>query len=273
MHLHSEDTTNDTPPHHINRQPIPPPNIKNWIRTPGWISRPWEHSPTTSCHPDEGHNANGTDPVRLLRHFNTLYMFHPKLKFTLNKSNQEIPSLDIKVIIFNNSFKLWYTIKPTVRKVYLNFFSNHQTHTKKSIPFSQFLRLKWIVSEPTDLETQVLRMTDAFKLRNYPDPVLNGAIQKLNKGPSARVLFFTREGMWHISHSEYRRYSVGGAICHTLGKTTIFKVALRWFEGTLFLFVGLCGWREWSLSCCMTLIGETKRNRNGYFFSFCQKPL
>ena len=119
--------------------------------------------------------------VELNEYFDTLNNFHPNFKFTLNQSKIEIPFLDVKVKKINMELKSTIYTKPTDKKLYLNFASNHTLHTKKSIPFSQLLRLKRIVSDPIELKTQITLMTNAFRLRNYPEVVLNNALIKLEK--------------------------------------------------------------------------------------------
>jgi hypothetical protein len=37
------------------------------------------------------------------------------------------------------------------------------------------------VSDPLDLQSQLLNMTNLFKLRNYPEQILNGALVRLNQ--------------------------------------------------------------------------------------------
>ena len=114
-------------------------------------------------------------------YFNLLNSFHPSFKFTLNQSNKEIPFLDVKVIKTDSGLQTTIYIKPTDKKLYLNFHSNHPLHTKRSIPFSQFLRLKRIVSDPIDLQAQVIKMTNSFKLRNYSEQILSEALLKLSQ--------------------------------------------------------------------------------------------
>ena len=114
-------------------------------------------------------------------YFNVLNNFHANFKFTLNQSTKEIPFLDVKVIKTENGLQTSIYTKPTDKKLYLNFTSNHPPYTKKAIPFSQFLRLKRIISDPIDLQTQVIKMTNTFKLRYYPVPILSNALSKLNR--------------------------------------------------------------------------------------------
>lgn len=117
----------------------------------------------------------------LNKYFRILNNFHPNFKFTLNQSTTEIPFLDVNVIKINGGLQTTIYTKPTDKKLYLNFASCHPPHTKRSIPFSQFLRLKRIVSDPTDLIIKANNMAESFKLRNYPETILNGALLKLRQ--------------------------------------------------------------------------------------------
>ena len=72
-------------------------------------------------------------------HLNTV---HPTLKFTSVISSTEIAFLDL--IIYTTEEKMCtrlYT-KDTDRHMYLNFHSDHPLNLKRSIPYSQFLRLQ-----------------------------------------------------------------------------------------------------------------------------------
>lgn len=60
-------------------------------------------------------------------YFNILNNFHPNFKFTLNHSNIEIPFLDVKISKHNNDLQTTIFTKPTDKKLYLNFLSNHPT--------------------------------------------------------------------------------------------------------------------------------------------------
>ena len=58
------------------------------------------------------------------------------------------------------------------------FSSSHANHTKQSIPYSQFLRLRRVCSEDKDFETKSLEMRTIFVERGYPTHLLDSAIQK-----------------------------------------------------------------------------------------------
>ena len=68
--------------------------------------------------------------------------------------------------------------KPTDSHSYLLFSSSHPNHTKRSIPFSQFLRLRRICSEDEDFQTKSLEMRNFFVQRGYPTSLLDTAFSK-----------------------------------------------------------------------------------------------
>jgi Reverse transcriptase (RNA-dependent DNA polymerase) len=117
--------------------------------------------------------------IELHTFLHTLNSFHPNFKFTLNHSIIEIPFLDVKITKNNNKLQTSLYTKPTDKKLYLNFFSNHPPHTKKSIPFSQLLRLKRIISETSNLNFEINHMINNFRNRNYPECILREAVLRL----------------------------------------------------------------------------------------------
>ena len=111
-------------------------------------------------------------------HLNTV---HPTLKFTSATSPTEIAFLDL--IIYSTDDKLCtklYT-KDTDRHMYLNFHSEHPLNLKRSIPYSQFLRLKRIHSEPQFLIQSQINLYWFFIWRDYPHGLILEAWQKTNK--------------------------------------------------------------------------------------------
>ena len=74
-----------------------------------------------------------------------LNCYHPTIKFTANYLRKEI--LDVSVRKKNNQLVTDLYIKPTDTHQYLHASSCHVYHSKKSIPYSQALRLNRICSE------------------------------------------------------------------------------------------------------------------------------
>ena len=86
--------------------------------------------------------------------------------------------LDISVSINGDVLATSVSYKPTDSHSYLLFSSSHRNHTKQSIPYSQFLRLRRLCCDDKDFETKSLEMRTFFVERGYPTHLLDSAIQK-----------------------------------------------------------------------------------------------
>ena len=80
-----------------------------------------------------------------------LNKFHPNLKFTYEKSKEKINFLDVVIKIKEGRIITDLYCKPADDHQYLHYDSCHADHIKRSIIFSQTLRLKRICSEKSDL--------------------------------------------------------------------------------------------------------------------------
>ena len=76
--------------------------------------------------------------------------FNADLKFTNESNEKEIPFLDLKVKLNEGKISTDLDIKSTDRHQYLHFTSSHPSNTKRSIVYSQWLRVKRICSEKED---------------------------------------------------------------------------------------------------------------------------
>ena len=106
---------------------------------------------------------------------------HPTIKFTSDISCTEISFLDLTICI--RDFKLYtrlYT-KTTDRHMYLNHSSEHPMSHKRSIPYSQFLRLKRIHSQPQYLLEAQIHMYLYFIWREYAHDIVLRTWMKTNR--------------------------------------------------------------------------------------------
>ena len=78
--------------------------------------------------------------------------------------------------------------KPTDSHSYLLYSSSHPKHTKQSIPFSQFLRLRRLCSEDEDFQSKSLEMREFFVQRGYPISLLDTAFSKASQIPRSETL-------------------------------------------------------------------------------------
>ena len=111
--------------------------------------------------------------------YNYINHCHPTIKFEINYSNTTINFLDTTIYI-NNSI-LYTTIykKPTDRKQFLNYTSNHPKHVKDAIPYSQALRYRRIISDNNKLTEELNLLTDKFLRAGFPEKLLTEQISRI----------------------------------------------------------------------------------------------
>ena len=114
--------------------------------------------------------------------------FHPALQFTWEISGTSVSFLDILISINGDRLVTSVFYKPTDSHSYLLYSSSHPNHTKRSIPFSQFLRLRRLCSEDEDFHTKSLEMRDFFVQRGYPTSLLDTAFSKASQIPRSETL-------------------------------------------------------------------------------------
>ena len=96
-----------------------------------------------------------------------LNKFEPYLKFTHEFSKESLPFLDLKVKLLEGKIKTDLYIKETDRHQYLHYSSSYPSHTKRSIVFSQTLRMKRICSKEEDFKTHIGEMKSWFQKRAF----------------------------------------------------------------------------------------------------------
>jgi len=111
-----------------------------------------------------------------------LNKIHPDLQFTLEYDNQKLPFLDTLVYL-DEEGTLQTTVfyKPSNTHQYLHFQSSHHPNLKRSLPFSQGIRIKRIVSDPKNLEDSLGEMFKFFSLRGYSHKILSEAKRRLKE--------------------------------------------------------------------------------------------
>ena len=67
--------------------------------------------------------------------------FHPNLKFTSDSSDENNAFSDLKVKLKQGKIETDLQVKSTGRHQYLHYTSSHPEHTKRSMVFSQSLRI------------------------------------------------------------------------------------------------------------------------------------
>ena len=70
-------------------------------------------------------------------------------------------------------------IKSTDRHQYLYYASSHPQHTKRSVVFSQTLRISRLCSEENDLKNYRSQMKSWFLKREYPEKLIENEMRKV----------------------------------------------------------------------------------------------
>ena len=110
---------------------------------------------------------------------NNLNNYDPNSKFTQEYSKKEIPFLDLKVGIKNGNITTDLYVKDTDRHQYLHYTSAHPYHTKKSIVFSQALRLSRLCTFEKNFGRHMAGMKQWFAERDYPQDLINSEMNKV----------------------------------------------------------------------------------------------
>ena len=78
--------------------------------------------------------------------------YHPNIKFTHEFNKKSILFLDLKVLLSGSQLTTDQHIMSTDKHQYLHYTSAHPDHTKRSIVFSQALRVSRTCYNKTDFE-------------------------------------------------------------------------------------------------------------------------
>ena len=109
--------------------------------------------------------------------FNNAIDEHIQLTFV--KSKKELAALDILIYIHDGIFKTKLYTKPTDAPLYVHWRSAHPPHLKKSIPYSQCLRLRRVISDDTHFISTCIKLLRKFYQRGYPVHVIQAALRKI----------------------------------------------------------------------------------------------
>ena len=122
---------------------------------------------------------------KLASFIDDLNNYRPNIKFTHKSNKEHIPFLDLNVSLSGNKLSTDLYIISTDRHQYLHYTFLHAEHTKKSVVYSQALRLSRICSEEKDFKKHIAEMKSWFSQRGYP--------QKLIETETSKVKFSSRK--------------------------------------------------------------------------------
>jgi hypothetical protein len=72
-------------------------------------------------------------------------------------------------------------VKPTNKQIFLDYNSNHPTHCKDSLPYSQALRVVERCSDIENKDTHLQSLKSKLEERNYPPKLIEKQFQRANQ--------------------------------------------------------------------------------------------
>ena len=109
---------------------------------------------------------------------NSLNEFDPCITCTNESDKESIAFLDIKVSLRNGKVFTDLYIKPDHYQ-YLHYLSAHPYHIKKSVVFSQTLRIGRLCSSERDFEDHKEEIKSWFRKREYPENLIRSEMNKV----------------------------------------------------------------------------------------------
>ena len=139
----------------------------------------------------------GSEP-ELINIFQELNNIHPTIKFDTNYSTAKINFLDTLVVLTEEG-KIRTTIykKPTDEQAFLHQKSYHPPATKKSIAYSQALRIRRICSEDDDYDKESKILSQKLVDRGYPHHSVYEYITKVKGMQREETLVYKEKEKQH----------------------------------------------------------------------------
>ena len=104
---------------------------------------------------------------------------HIRLTFVFADAAGELPALDLLLKIHEGRPSCRLYRKPTDGHQYLHWRSSHPIHQRTSIPYSQLIRTARNCTFTEDFAPAASELLDRFRTRDFPEPILQAAIRKL----------------------------------------------------------------------------------------------
>ena len=122
---------------------------------------------------------------------NSLIPGQIKLKCNFAKDNLEF--LDLRIMIINGRLETEIFVKPTNLQIFLDYTSNHPTHCKNAIVYSQALRVVELCSQPDSAKKHLENLSEKFRIRNYPESVIKESISRAESKSRTDLIFGQRK--------------------------------------------------------------------------------
>ena len=109
----------------------------------------------------------------------SLNEFYTDIKFTYESSKENIAFFDLKVSVKNSKIITDLYLQSTDRHQYLHYLSAHPNHTKRSVVFSQILRINRLCSYEENFIKHKANMKSCFLKKEYPERLISAETDKV----------------------------------------------------------------------------------------------
>ena len=117
---------------------------------------------------------------KLERFLKDLNNFTPNLSFVHEVIKNCIPFLDLKVKVIDGKLETDLYMKPTDHHQYLHYLFSHPEHIKRSIVYSQTLRVNRLCSLEKNFNYHKSNMKEWLIKRGYPTSVIEKEIKTVH---------------------------------------------------------------------------------------------
>ena len=135
--------------------------------------------------------------TEFLEHLNN---YHETIKFDASPLSKSTSFLDVQITINNGEIETDLFSKPTDSHCYLPWSSCHPHGTKKSIPYSQALRLKRICCKPHKLSDRLHQLEGHLKARGYKHKSIKAAFERVRNTPREETLIYKKKRHFQENH-------------------------------------------------------------------------
>ena len=130
--------------------------------------------------------TEGEESLRdFIQHLNNS---HRSIKFTAETSKESVNFLDTTVTIKDHALSTDLYAKKTDTNNYLRFDSAHHPGCKRSLPYSQFLRIKRICQDEERFKFHAEKMAKTFEEKGYPKTLITEALKKASEKDRSQLL-------------------------------------------------------------------------------------
>ena len=105
--------------------------------------------------------------------------FNPNIEFSYEFSEASVNFLDLNVKLSNGKLQISLYVKPADRSQYFHFQSSHPEPTKRSIVYSQTLRVSRTCSQEEDYKNYCNQMKSWFLRRSYLEHLIDTEMRKV----------------------------------------------------------------------------------------------